>query len=121
MTSSAILMGLVGILLSFFPNEVSGYIPETNSIVLQILGAVYFGFAMVNWMSKGNLIGGIYNRPLAIGNLAHFFIAALALVKVSVKGSFPSSMIAVTIVYSLFAIAFGYILITHPVKVSEAE
>jgi hypothetical protein len=24
--------------------------------------ALYVGFAMVNWMAKGNLLGGIYNR-----------------------------------------------------------
>ena len=121
MTSSAILMGLVGILLSFLPQELGAYINagESNPMVLQILGALYFGFAMTNWMSKANLIGGIYNRPLAVGNFTHFLIAALALIKISMKGSLPTYIITVTIVYSIFAIAFGYILFTHPIKESE--
>ena len=116
-------MGSAGILLSFLPQEIAAYMHwgESNSIVLQILGALYFGFAMVNWMSKANLIGGIYNRPLAIGNFSHFFIAALTLIKISVKSSLPWGMIIMTIVYSIFAIAFGYILFTHPVRESAAE
>jgi len=123
MTSSAILMGLTGILLSFLPQEIVVYMQwrETNPIILQILGALYFGFAMVNWMSKGNLIGGIYNRPLAVGNFSHFLIVALALIKVSMKGSLSLSLIATTIAYSLFALGFGYILFTHPVKESQSE
>ena len=119
MTLSAVLMGLVGILLTFLPDELARYVPQTNSILLQILGALYFGFAMINWMSKGNLIGGIYNRPLAVGNFAHFFIAALALIKISIKNPISSSMIAATIVYAVFAVAFGFILFTHPVKESK--
>ena len=123
MTLSAILMGLGGIGLSFLPNELATYMDwkESNSIILQILGALYFGFAMANWMSKGNLIGGIYNRPLAVGNFSHFFIATLVLIKITMRGSQPYGMIAVTIVYSIFAIAFAYILFTHPVKESVAE
>lgn len=116
-------MGLGGIGLSFLPNELATYMDwkESNSIILQILGALYFGFAMANWMSKGNLIGGIYNRPLAVGNFSHFFIATLVLIKITMRGSQPYGMIAVTIVYSIFAIAFAYILFTHPVKESVAE
>lgn len=117
MTSSAILMGLAGIILSFLPQEAGAYMQwgEGNAIVMQILGALYFGFAMINWMSKANLIGGIYNRPLAVGNFSHFLIAALALFKISMRGT-SIAMLMATIIYSLFAIAFGYILFTHPVK-----
>lgn len=123
MASSAILMGLIGILLSFLPNELAAYMQwgKSSSIVLQILGAIYFGFAIINWMSKGNLIGGIYNRPLAVGNFSHFFIAALALIKISIKNNVSPGIITGTIVYSVFAIAFGYILFTHPVKESKTE
>ncbi len=89
-----------------------------STIVLQIVGALYFGFAMLNWMSKANLIGGIYNRPVAVGNLTHFFIAALALLKLSAKNPV---LIGVAVIYSIFAIVFGYILFTHPVKDSKTE
>lgn len=118
MTSSAIFMGLTGITLTFLPEAIA---PQWgNAIVVQILGALYFGFAIVNWMSKGNLIGGIYNRPLAVGNLSHFLVAALALIKVSMRDASTFTLI-ITVIYSLFAAAFGYIMFTHPVKESKTE
>ena len=120
MSSSAIAMGLVSFCLIFLPEEVAAIIGLTGEgkIILQVTGALYFGFAMINWMSKANLIGGIYNRPLAVGNTAHFVVAALGLIKYSPKGLV---IIGVAIVYSLFAIAFGAILFTHPVKDSKTE
>ena len=45
---------------------------------MQIIGSLYFALAILNWMSKGSFIGGIYNRPIAIANLTHFVIAGLA-------------------------------------------
>ena len=119
MTASAVVMGLAGVALIFMPAEILTYFAQGNPakievVILQLLGALYFGFAMVNWMAKSNLIGGIYGRPIAIGNFSHFMIAALALVK---AGSIqqPLLLIAATI-YSLFTISFILILFTHPIK-----
>ena len=120
MTSSAILMGAVGIILTFAPKEMSDFISGSEAsfsdvIVFQILGALYFAFAMTNWSAKANLIGGIYGRPIAIGNLTHFMIAALALGKAFTSD--PSSKLLIaTLIYALFAIAFAYIFFTHPIK-----
>lgn len=82
--------------------------------MLQILGAMYFAFAMINWTSRANLIGGIYGRPIAIGNLCHFVIAALALLKAYSSGL--SVILIPAIIYTLFAVVFGIIFLTHPVK-----
>lgn len=118
MSASAIAMGLVGACLIFMPEEVAVVITlkGDGKIILQIAGALYFGFAMINWMSKANLIGGIYNRPVAVGNTAHFAIAALGLLKYSPKSPV---IIGVAIVYSIFAIAFGSILFMHTIKDSK--
>ncbi len=120
MSLSALTMGVAGIVLSFLPQEVLGYLNSTqaspaDAIVLQLMGAMYFGFAMINWVAKDNLIGGIYGRPIAIGNLCHFVIAALALVKVYASSQL-SSLLIPTIIYSIFAIFFALIFFTHPVK-----
>ena len=121
MTASSVFMGLIGIALSFMPNEVLetfGQMPnETLTLILQLTGALYFGFAMTNWMAKAVLIGGIYSRPLSIGNFSHFFIAGLALVKTSFNSNTTSTYIfGLTVIYVLFAILFGYVLFTHPIK-----
>ena len=47
----------------------------------QACGVLYLGFAILNWMAKDDLIGGIYSRPVAMGNFLHFFTIAMALVK----------------------------------------
>lgn len=107
-------MGLTGIVLIFMPAEsaaFAGY-DKANILLLQLLGAVYFAFAMINWTAKANLIGGIYGRPIAIGNLTHFLTGALALIKSG--GSTQSVILTGTIVYSALALIFGYIFFTHP-------
>ena len=117
MTATAIVMGVIGLTLSFFPKEVAERITDAsvaNTIVFQVLGASYFGFAMTNWMAKANLIGGIYGRPIALGNFAHFMIAALALVKLSFNAPADLPLLAITITYSIFAVLFGLVVFTHP-------
>lgn len=121
MTSSAVLMGIVGISFTFLPSEIMIYFEVEPSkflqMMIQILGALYFAFAMLNWMSKESFIGGVYNRPIAIANLTHFLIVALALVKnVFSSEEWSLILVIVTTLYSLFAILFGIILFKHPLK-----
>jgi len=119
-TASAIFLGLIGIDLTFIPQEIASFLdlPPESSLFLQLTGALYFGFAMVNWMVKGSIIGGIYNRPIAIGNFTHFLIGALALLKFSsnILGSIP--ILIFTAIYSVFAVIFSLIVFTHPLKSS---
>ena len=124
MTSSAILMAGIGILLSFMPNEVIEYLNiESNTITilfLNLLSALYLGFGLLNWMAKGTLIGGIYNKPIAIGNLMHFGVGAITLVKVVLNiQTHPEIIISLTVVYVIFAILFAYIFLTNPTKTEK--
>ena len=78
------------------------------------------GFGILNWMAKGTLIGGIYNRPIAIGNLMHFGVGAIALVKVVSNIQIHSVIIiSLTIVYVIFAILFAYVFRTNPTKTEK--
>ena len=124
--ASAMFLGIIGFGLTFLPNEIYGYLsPDINQatlLILQILGAVYVGFAMLNWMSKYNLIGGIYSKPLLIGNLVHFLVSAFALIKIVGKSQDHYVIIlALTIIYSLFAISFGLVFITNPRKLTSGN
>jgi len=124
MTSSAILLASIGILLSFLPNEVIEYLNiESNTITilfLNLLSALYLGFGLLNWMAKGTLIGGIYNKPIAIGNLMHFGVGAITLVKVVLNiQTHPEIIISLTVVYVIFAILFAYIFLTNPTKTEK--
>jgi hypothetical protein len=119
MTINSIIMGLAGILLTFMPDEIIKYVTITSGtkldvLMLQLLGALYFGFAMINWTAKANLIGGIYSRPVAIGNLIHFTVGALALLK-GYSSGYPLIIQVATIIYTVFAILFAIVFFRHPV------
>jgi len=115
MSASAIFLGFIGIILTFMPQEVSQLLLLIGSpILFQLLGALYFAFALLNWTAKGNLIGGIYSRPVGIGNFAHFIIGALALIKLMFLQPFNFLSI-LAILYVIFAIFFGWVFFTNPV------
>ena len=119
LAASAVVMGALGIAGSFMPHEVLmwlGVAPvRATALHVQLLGALLFAFAMVNWIARGSLIGGIYNRPVALGNTAHFLIGALALAKSVASGERQPVFIALTVIYAVFAIAFVAILRRSPV------
>ena len=119
MIISAIFLAVNGFGFTFFPNEISVLLINDDNhifiLILQILGALYLGFSLLNWMSKTNLIGGIYSKPLLIGNLLHFFTASIALIKLTFKVETNLQLIfSYTIIYSLFTLFFGYVFFTNP-------
>ncbi|MFT5827601.1 MAG: hypothetical protein ACJAVH_001291 [Bacteroidia bacterium] len=124
MTASALFLAIIGILLSFLPNEIVDYLNIEPNIItilfLKILSALYLGFGILNWMAKGTLIGGIYNRPIAIGNLMHFGVGAIALFKIVSNTQVHSEIIiSLTIVYVIFALLFVYVFKANPSKTKK--
>ena len=119
MTSSALFCGIIGILLSFLPNEIAEYLSVEPTIItilfLQILGAIYLGFGILNWTAKGTLIGGIYNKPIVLGNLLHFAVGAIELIKVISNIQIHREIIIfLTVFYVIFALLFAYVIKTNP-------
>ncbi len=125
MASSAILMAVCGIVFQFAPHAILGYFNADASGILplfvQMVGALYLGFAMMNWMAKGILIGGIYARPLAMGNFLHFTVGAFALLKYAFGGGVPWPVWAAAALYSIFAIMFGIVLFRHPLTTNKTD
>lgn len=124
MSLSAIIMAIIGISASFLPHEILSYLglPTTQLIALlfQVMGAMYFAFAMINWFARSNLIGGIYSKPIALGNFAHFAIASLALVKGIDFDSSSHTLWVIAAIYIIFAMLFGYIAFGNSIKRDEA-
>ncbi len=75
MMTSAAFLAVLGLATSYMPQEVLGLhgtVPDTPTLLLvQMAGALYLGFAILNWTARGILIGGIYARPVALGNFLH--------------------------------------------------
>jgi hypothetical protein len=120
MTASSIFMAVLGLIFTFAPDEAMGYFTlEPTAFVLlliQVCGAMYLGFAMLNWMVRSGLVGGIYNRPVVVGNLLHFAMVTLVLLRGILGGHINSVFVIGICFYAVFAVWFGLVLFTHPVK-----
>lgn len=106
-------MAALGLATSFLPQEILAYLGTTadaaNTLVLQIVGALWFGFALLNWSARGNLIGGIYSRPIALGNFIHFAMVSITLIKLVSADTDPYLLVGAAC-YALLAVGFGLVL-----------
>jgi hypothetical protein len=115
LTTSAAVLGVLGVTCLFAPGEVLGQLGEVSlappCLVVQLLGAALIGFGLLDWVSRHSPLGGIYARPLAAGNLIHFGAGSLVLAKgvVSHPRNFIAGWAALT-VYALFATGFAVVL-----------
>lgn len=76
---------------------------------VQIGSASLLGFSLLNWMSRGNVIGGIYLRPLTLANLMLFGVSALSLSRSVFAGDLPLFAILPAVLSGLLATAFGWL------------
>ncbi|MCC8410594.1 hypothetical protein LJ707_16745 [Mucilaginibacter sp. UR6-1] len=119
MTVAAVFLAAMGFALSFAADEIikvlGGTPTETQMLCLQLLGAMYYAFALLNWMAKGAIIGGIYNRPVAIGNFTHFVMGSIVLTRaVLTNDTMPASIAVLAGLYVVLAVLFAFITFRHP-------
>jgi len=119
MMATALFCGVLGVLCLFLPEEMATYfqleINFVSILLFKLLSALYLGFAILNWMGKANLIGGIYSRPVAIANFTHFLIGAISLSKLLSDVQIHFALVlSLTIIYAVFALIFGYIFFNNP-------
>lgn len=84
--SSAVLNASIGIAITFLPQETGQLIGTTEMnnadlALMQILGSALIGIAIINFMSRGATMGGIYGKPIQLGNLVFHFATGLGLLK----------------------------------------
>ena len=113
MTSSSIILGLAGIFALFAPDVLlstqGAAVTETLSVLIQLMGALYFSFALMNWTVKDSLIGGIYARPVSLANFSHFFAGALLLLKYQLSNEINVFMLTALVVYAVYAACFYWL------------
>ena len=113
MTSSALILGLAGVFALFAPDVLlsteGAAVTGTLSVMIQLMGALYFSFALMNWTAKDSLIGGIYARPVSLANFSHFFAGALLLLKHQLSNEMNLSTLAALIVYAVYAACFYWL------------
>ena len=109
MTSSSLVLGAAGVVALFLPEVLLPAQSGMALLLVQVLGALYFAFAMMNWIAKDNAIGGIYARPVSLANFSHFFAGALLLAKHSFSNPFNASLLTATAVYVIYAACFYWL------------
>ena len=114
MMASSLVLGVAGIAASFAPHELLAAFGVTSEaslpLLVQLLGAVYLAFALMNWTAKDNMIGGIYARPISLGNFLHFIMGALAIGKAMSDELINVFGIGLLSTYIVFALLFGWLL-----------
>lgn len=125
MIASSLVMAAIGIPVTFAPQEILHRVQSDATawemMVAQLGGALYCGFALMNWMAKGMLLGGIYGRPIVIGNLVHSTMGALALLKMEATPSTNLVKWLLLGIYVVFAAGFGYAMMNHPARAAPAK
>ena len=124
MMLSAIFLAIAGLITSYFPDKVletHNVVPNNTMLLLiQMMGALYLGFAILNWTARGVLMGGIYARPLALGNFLHFAMVAVMLAR-SAYDFGVVQLATSAAVFGAFAIGFGIALFRPPVPRRPVE
>jgi hypothetical protein len=114
MVTSSLALALAGIVTSFAPAELLRALgspaAEPAPVLIQLLGGAYVAFALTNWTAKDNMIGGIYSRPLSLGNGVHFLAGSLALAKQQISQGVSLPLMVVLVVYSIFAVCFLWLI-----------
>lgn len=105
-TIYSLVTGLLGFTFLFLPNYFYSVVHSTatGAFVLQLIGGLLFGIAMLNWTSRAQPIGGIYSRPLVFSNFTFLLVGLLASLKA------PATLIAlgpIGWVLGGYLIAFG--------------
>jgi len=121
LAASAIFMAVCGLATTFLPQEILARAGEGSgpglTLIVQAAGALYLAFAILNWMAKDSLIGGVYARPISLANLVHFFVGAITLLKPIYAGHRGPVIATAGVAYSLFAAGFIWIVFFwSPVK-----
>ena len=117
MTTTSLVLGLAGIVALFAPESVlvmlGATITKPLSVLVQVIGTLYFSIALMNWTATDSIIGGIYARPVSLANFAHFFSGTLVLAKYFFSNSLNVPILLMLIVYVILALFFYWLVFRH--------
>ena len=112
LAASCALLAVAGVLLIFLPQEsivALGIAANPGAVAMtQLLAAALLAFGFIDWNSRANIVGGIYSRPLVLGNFLFYGVGAISLGKA--LPHLPAVLAFAEVVLALFAMAFGWLL-----------
>lgn len=119
MVAGAAVLAAAGLVLLFAADEVQRVMgapsaAPVSTFALQLWGAGLLGLASANWIARGVTLGGIYGRAIVLANVAHWTIGGLAGLRAVLDRPGAVELWAVAAVYTVFAVAFGWLLRRDP-------
>ena len=110
--ASALLLGALGLALLLAPEEASAALGwgTTSSAAASLAAGGVLAIAILNWMGKRAVYGGIFGRPIVLANLTLSMCGGLALLRMQLAGGAPLGRIPVVIL-GLNGVLFGRLLV----------
>jgi hypothetical protein len=105
----ALLFGADNLLPTVIPGFTSG-----SAWVGQLAASGWIAVAMLNWMSRNAVIGGIFARPLVLTNLTVYVVTATTLSKAAALTAFPEAMLVASAMAAGMAAAYGWLMMRGP-------
>ena len=123
--ASAGVLAAGGVLLLFAPDEVMpALLPGASSAAQslgQCLAAAWLAMAVLNWLQRNVVLGGIYGRPIVLANLTLYFVTAASLARPLLAGGMPQSLWVVFAPAAALALVYAALLFRGPFDALEAR
>ena len=88
--------------------------PSSAAWLGQRVAAAWIGVAVMNWMQRTSVLGGIYGRPVVSANLVLYVVGTLSLVRARMHGVLPAVAWVVIVPLALMAAAYRVLLLRGP-------
>jgi hypothetical protein len=120
--TSAAVLALAGAALLFAPDAVvpalaPGFPPGAlwlAQLLAQLLAAAWLGVAVLNWLQRATLLGGIYGRPLVFANVVLYFVGGMAVLRGLREPGAPRALWLVAVPMTLLAVVYGALMLRGP-------
>jgi hypothetical protein len=115
---SAILLGAPALVLLFaaddlLPALISSFAGR-DAWLGQLVASGWLAIAMLNWLSRNTVIGGIHGRPLVLANLTVYVVIATTMWDATASTARPAVMLAGSGVAAVMAAAYGWLMMLGP-------
>lgn len=105
--ASSLLLAVLGGGLLFFPEASADILslPDGSARALPLVAGGQLGFAMLNWTGRGAVYGGVYGRPIVVGNFGNAVVTSSALLRTQMDDGSASGWLVV-VALLLYLVAF---------------
>lgn len=100
---------------TLLPTLSPGFVPG-HAWVGQLVASGWFAVAMLNWMSRNTVLGGIFGRPLVLTNLTVYVVTATTLWKAGASTASATAMLVASATAAVMAIAYGWLMMRGPLQ-----